>query len=184
MSASRFERSHGKVRVIAQRPSDQQPVDTGARRNRDHHADGTFKTGNRAAENARGKQAVVKSLRAARRRLKETLSSELPTSERDELLDGALRRFDAARRDLGAESVLVLSPLARWAATEELVDYMTIAAAHVGFTTPAGERLLARRDALEGKANRAMSAALAAATALGTAPAKTRGAPAGFEEAP
>ncbi len=179
-----LERSHGKLRIVGARPSVQQPVDTDARRLRDHNTDGTFKAGNRAGQNARGKRAVTKSLRAARMRLRETLSRELPPSEADVLLDAALRRFDAAKRDLGAESVLVLSPLARWAATEELVDYLTGAAADAGITTPAGERLLARRDALEGKANRAMAAALAAATALGTAPAGSKGTPAGFEEAP
>jgi hypothetical protein len=85
------------------------------------------------------------------------------------VLDAALRRYDAARRDLGAESVLVLSPLERWAESEELCSYFANKAALAGLDTPEGERLLARRDVLEGRANRAMTAALAAATAIGTA---------------
>jgi hypothetical protein len=169
-----FERSHGKLRLTAKRPSDLEPVDTDARRERDHHADGRFKPGNRAGVNCLAKHSLTKTLREARQRLREALSNEVPPREADRLLDASYRRFDAARRDLGAESVLVLSPLARWAANEVLCDHFAERASSVGLETPAGDRLLARRDALEGRANRALTTALAAAGAVTPGASTTR----------
>ncbi|HVU05227.1 MAG TPA: hypothetical protein VHE30_25940 [Polyangiaceae bacterium] len=167
MSAALFEKSHGKLRAIAQRPSDQSPIDTDALPRRDRHPNGWFKAGNQAAKGSRGKALNVKHLRAARRRLQEARSRGETPSRSDVVLDAALTRYESARRELGTESLLVLTPVSVWAENTERARDLGELADAAGVATPEGERLLARRDALEGRATRALTAALAAAAALG-----------------
>jgi hypothetical protein len=176
MTHAAFERSRGYVYATRTRASDVAPIDTEARRRRDHHPNGWFRPGNQAAKNARGKQSVTRTPRQARNRLREALAEGLAPSEADRLLSAALARYEAARRDLGAESVLVLSPLARWAVDEELVAFAQGKAAVLGFDTPEGKGWLDRAHQAAARAERAMTGAMAAAGVVGVRKAKKPGA--------
>jgi hypothetical protein len=163
-----IEDSHGKPRLTQPRPSDLGSVETGADRSRDHNADGTFSNGNSAARNRGARSALRGPYRAARRRIVEALANQAEPEVADVLLRDALLIFEAARAELGSRSVFTQGPTIAYAIESTLAGYYHQEAALAGHLTERGLELLDRAQSCETQAARAMTAALAAAKALGS----------------
>lgn len=161
-----FEVSHGKPRLTAPRPTDLGTVEPVGDRGRDHDAKGRFVPGNRAAVGKSARRALTAPLRAARTRVREAVGGEArPVA--DELLNDALAVFGSVRVELDSRSVLVLGPAVTYATETVLAGYFVKLAAEKGLETEEGARLLGLAHACETQATRALTAALAAAKAVG-----------------
>jgi hypothetical protein len=162
-----FEPSHGKVRLVGPRLSALGTVPTGEDRRRNHTAAGTFAPGNDAARERASKAGMRRPYRQARKRVHEALASGVDPSEADALLTDAFAVYLTVRRELGAGSAFIEGPAIFYAAESILAGYYMRAAADAGFLTELGMQLHDRALACEQAAARAMTAALAAAKALG-----------------
>jgi hypothetical protein len=175
------EQSHGKARLTAPRLSDVGSVPTDGELSRDRGERGQFAPGNRAAADRSSKRALTAPLRAARKRLQD-LGEALPRPVADELLRDALAVYGSARVELGSSSVFVLANIVSFATESVLAGYFTKQAADSGFETEPGAAYLEQAQRCEQCAQRAMTAALAAAKALsGRRPKRGAAMPAGFE---
>jgi hypothetical protein len=161
-----IELSHGKARLTQPRLSDIQTVETGSDRLRDHDEKGRFTHRNRAAVGKGARRALAAPLRAARTRIIQSAGATPDVA--DELLADALAVAAAARIELGVKSVFVEGPIIAYAVESILAGYYTKEAASAGFLTPLGMKLQERAMQCETQATRAMTAALAAAKAMGT----------------
>lgn len=162
-----IEFSHEKPRLTAPRLTDLGTVPTGEDRSRDHAPNGTFAHGNQAAVGRPARTALRAPYREAEKRISEALASGAVPSDSDRLLADALAVFHSARRELGSGSAFVQGPTIAYAAETVLAGFFMRAAADAGFLTDRGMQLHDRALACEQAAARAMTAALAAAKALG-----------------
>jgi hypothetical protein len=160
-----IEQSHEKPRLTAPRLSNLGTVGTGGDRGRNHDDKGHFTTANTAARDRSAKRALTAPLRAARKRLEK--ASDLPASVADELLRDALAVYGSAKAELGSSSVFVLANVVAFATESVLAGYFAKQSAEMGFDTERGGELLELAHRCETQSQRAMTAALAAAKALG-----------------
>jgi hypothetical protein len=163
-----IELSRDKPRLTGPRLSDVGTVDTADERSRNHKADGTFAPRNEAAKGRRAKMALTRDVRMARRRCEDALRDAVEPSEADRLIADAEALYREAKRDVGHTSIVVVSPALTFAINTVLAGYYMNATAKAGFATKEGERLLSLAHACEQHAQRAMTAMLAAAKALGS----------------
>jgi hypothetical protein len=161
------EQSHGKSRLIGPRPSDLGTVDTAAERSAERDALGRFQPGNQIAVGRGARKALRAPYRAAEQRIGEALATGSEPTVADVLLRDALHVFNAARAELGSRSVFAQGPTIAYAVETVLAGFFMREAAAAGFTTERGLELHERAMACETQAARAMTAALAAAKALG-----------------
>lgn len=160
------ELSRGKPRLTAPRPSDLGTVETAGDRDRDHGNDGRFVAGNRAAVGRSARRALTAPLRAAQRRVADAAQGQAAPVA-DALLGDALAVYGSVRVELGSRSVLVLGPAVTYATETVLAGWFVRRAAETGLDTEEGARLLGLAHACETQATRALTAALAAAKAVG-----------------
>lgn len=105
--------------------------------------------------------------REARKRVSEALAQRAEPSVADLLLADALGVYHSARRELGTSSAFVHGPTIAYAIETILAGYYMREAAVAGFLTERGMQLHDRAMACETQAARALTAALAAAKAVG-----------------
>jgi len=163
-----IEQSHGKPRLTRPRMSDVGSVDTEGERRQNHNPDGTFATRNEAAKGRRAKMALTRDVRMARRRCEEAIRAAVEPSEADRLTADAEALYRETKRDVGHTSILVLAPGLTFAINTVLAGHFMNGAAVAGFATEEGERLLGLAHDCEQHAQKAMTAMLAAAKALGS----------------
>lgn len=173
-----IERSHGKPRLTAPRPTDIGTVATDGERHRNQGPDGRALHGNQLAKNRGAKRAAKRHLLEARARVRSAVQdalsrgaapeeAEQAVNASDRVLSDALAFYEAARSEAGSSLLFVIGPCAFFGAELAIGNYLLAEAAKAGLTTERGMLLHDRAMACEQAAARAMTAALAAAKALG-----------------
>jgi hypothetical protein len=142
-------------------------VETEGERSRDRTERGWFAPGNKAAVGRSARSALRAPYRAAEKRISEALAAGDEPTDSDRLLADALAVYHAARRELGSSSAFVQGPCLAYAVETVLAGYFVREAAREGFLSTPGLRFHDRALACEQAAARALTAALAAAKALG-----------------
>ncbi|HKY37218.1 MAG TPA: hypothetical protein VJN18_14845 [Polyangiaceae bacterium] len=176
-----LELSHGKPRLTAPRLSDVGTVPTEGERSADHapagattQKPGTFVTNNKAARKRGAKRALRRPYAEARLRVRNAVSearsavadpSALPTA--DALMADTFTLHLAGMSELGTDSTFVQGQSLVYAAETILYGFYLEAAGHEGLLTDRGMLLKAKATECATLAARALTAALAAAKAVG-----------------
>lgn len=160
-------RSHGKPRSERARLRDVGTAATGEERRRQNHAsDGRFTRGNGAAV-GRGAKSVLERPEAG---MLDALAvgpgGAVAAAEAKELARDIRRLYRAARRELGSDSVLVLSALATWSREAVLAGHYLSCAAAAGVASEEGRAFVEVSQKCEVRAERASVQAQALAVKL------------------
>jgi hypothetical protein len=166
-----IEESHGRARMARMRLSDvkdlpepEQSAEERARTGRD--ASGRFVGGNSASVRSAEKGMIERRERAALARELDAAVDGTTTSDRAQLLQQTLKLYSATRRDLPAESPVVLSATLSFAREHCVAAVLFEKATELGLTTPEGLVFLEAVQKAEARAERSSLHAFTVAAKL------------------